>query len=92
MQLFRRFLPLLAAALLAGCAVLTPAPQPRAARPGRGRRAAPIMKGASDMKTYCNPTLELLTADLQDVIRTSPITPDGGLGDLFRDDPGNLFG
>ena len=28
MQLFRRFLPLLAAALLAGCAVLTPAPQP----------------------------------------------------------------
>ena len=44
------------------------------------------------MKTYCNPTLKLLTADLQDVIRTSPITPDGGPGDLFGDDPGNLFG
>ena len=35
------------------------------------------------MKTYCNPTLELLTA---------PITPDGGPGDLLGDDPGNLFG
>ena len=44
------------------------------------------------MKTYCNPTLELLTADLQDVIRTSPVNPDGGPGDQFGGDPGNLFG
>lgn len=44
------------------------------------------------MKTYHNPTLELLTLGRNDILTNSPpAMAGGGDGDHFGDDPGDLF-